>query len=86
MIKYIFFFILSNLLILTVLIDVIFVREECYILSLNTAKLELICIVELVDHCPIMTMWWSCGSSGQSKHRGVHNAHSTAINLHLRLA
>ena len=42
--------------------DVTVVWEKTYVLSLNGAKLEFSCIVELVYHCLIMTRWCPCGS------------------------
>jgi hypothetical protein len=48
MIKYFVFFIVSNLLIFTVVMDAIVVREKACVLSLNRVKLEFGCIVELV--------------------------------------
>ena len=87
MIKYFFFSNVSNLLILTAVIDGIVIWEAAYVLTLNGAKLEFGCTVELVDHCPILTRQVPCSSSGRSKHRSgtyrvVYDAHGVVSILH----
>lgn len=70
--------------------DVTVVWEKANVLSLNRAKLEFGCIVELAYHCPIMTRRCPCGSVGRANtdvvlvhdsHGGVHSTLLTCMNI-----